>query len=240
MNYFSFNSKIYSAESAVIPVDNRALLFGIGLIETMRYDSGIALWARHYTRLYNSCVYLGMDVDALKEHAILDAITALVEANEIVTPVVVRMQISSTNNGALQTLITLRSLPAADKKIKVGIAQNIIKSFDSVSHLKTSSRIAYEIAASEATKMGWNDALILNQYDCVAESTISNIFWEEDGLLYTPPLTEACIGGIFRQYLLSTNAAIVEAPLTIERLNKATKIYLSNAVRGLYEVELIR
>lgn len=240
MNYFSFNSKIYSAESAVIPVDNRALLFGFGLIETMRYDSGIALWAQHYRRLYNSCVYLGMDVDALKEQAILDAITQLVEANEIAKPVVVRLQISSKNNGALQTLITLRSFPAADKKIKVGIAQNITKAFDSISHLKTSSRIAYEIAAKEAAKMGWDDTLILNQYGRVAESTIANIFWEEDELLYTPPLTEACIDGIFRQYLLSKNSAIVEAPLTIERLNKAGKVYLSNAVRGLYKVELMR
>ncbi len=40
----------------------------------------------------------------------------------------------------------------------------------------------------QAKEHKWNDALICNTAGDVIESTIANIFWVSNGVVYTPPL----------------------------------------------------
>ncbi|MES2771913.1 MAG: aminotransferase class IV, partial [Pseudomonadota bacterium] len=82
------------------------------------------------------------------------------------------------------------------------------------------------------------DAIFLNTRGEVCEGARSNIFIERgDGLLHTPALSCGLLPGILRAQLLNSGRA-VESVLSLEMLRSASKIYLSNALRGLFPVKL--
>jgi branched-chain amino acid aminotransferase len=82
-----------------------------------------------------------------------------------------------------------------------------------------------------------NDALILNQHGRICEATIANIFWIKDDRIHTPPLSEGCVAGVMRKYLLEKIPAInrktSETELTIDELQNAEEVFLTNAVYGM-------
>src|SRR5690606_22692432 len=133
------------------------------------------------------------------------------------------------------------AIPAGDKK--VGLAEDVCVYPDGFSALKTSSRMSYHYAAEQAREKGWYDALLLNGQNRIAESTIANIFWEADGPLFTPPLSDGCVAGIGRSRVLSGKLqikplAVSERLLYPQDLKPSTPVWLVNAVRGLQAVKV--
>ena len=70
------------------------------------------------------------------------------------------------------------------------------------------------------------------------ETSIGNLVLKINGKLYTPPIRLGILQGIYRQHLLETGQ-VKEKITTLEDLNQAEAIYGCNAVRGLYELEVI-
>ena len=70
------------------------------------------------------------------------------------------------------------------------------------------------------------------------ETSIGNLVLKIDEKLYTPPIRLGILPGIYRQHLLETGQ-VEEKALTIEDLKGAEAIYGCNAVRGLYELQVI-
>ncbi len=124
--------------------------------------------------------------------------------------------------------------------LATGISARVVKSADSIANLKTTSRLNYNIASTEALSEGWDDILITNPSGHIAESSISNIFWIAKETVYTPPLSSGCIAGIMRKKLLQSNTLaglrVQEKELDTDTLNRAEEIFLSNAIRGIQPV----
>ncbi len=59
----------------------------------------------------------------------------------------------------------------------------------------------------------------------------------EGDAIYTPPLSEGAVAGVMRRYLIDRliqmDKPIVEKNLTIEELEKATAIFITNAISGI-------
>ena len=70
------------------------------------------------------------------------------------------------------------------------------------------------------------------------ETSIGNLVLKIAGKLYTPPTSLGILPGIYRQHLLESGQ-VEEKVLTLADLNQAETIYGCNAVRGLYELEVI-
>ncbi|CMW34146.1 chorismate binding enzyme para-aminobenzoate synthetase [Streptococcus pneumoniae] len=70
------------------------------------------------------------------------------------------------------------------------------------------------------------------------ETSIGNLVLKIDGKLYTPPIRLGILPGIYHQYLLETGQ-VEEKVLTLADLAQAEAIYGCNAVRGLYELQVI-
>jgi branched-chain amino acid aminotransferase len=121
--------------------------------------------------------------------------------------------------------------------LTVGIAQQLLKSADSLANLKSCNSLIYAIAARQAKAHKWNDALICNTQNAVIESTIANIFWIKNDVVYTPPLTEGCINGVMRRHLLDksrTKKMVVEEKKILpEELFLADEIFLTNSIRKI-------
>ncbi len=94
-------------------------------------------------------------------------------------------------------------------------------------------------------KQNWlDDSMVMNQYGRIADATIANIFAVKDGTIYTPPLSEGCVAGVMRRFLLVDIAAeghtMKESQFQLNDLLEADELFLTNAVQGIRWVRQFR
>ncbi len=110
-----------------------------------------------------------------------------------------------------------------------------------MSAIKTNNYLVYVMAAHFAKKQGWDDCLVLNSHDRVAESTISNLFWIKNRILYTPPLSEGCVAGVMRRWLMQKLPGLdyecIEEETDLATIKGADEVFLTNAISGIRWVE---
>lgn len=85
--------------------------------------------------------------------------------------------------------------------------------------------------------LGEQEIIYHNVVGELLETSIGNLVLKIAGKLYTPPISQGILPGIYRQHLLETGQ-VEEKVLTVQDLDQAETIYGCNAVRGLYELLL--
>ncbi len=137
--------------------------------------------------------------------------------------------------------ITLAPLPeSAPGRRWLMISPERVNSASIFQYHKTTMRQHYERAFEEAAAQGAHEVLFLNERNEVAEAARHNLFIEKDGELLTPPVSAGILNGIQRQLILGDPARKArEAPLTLTEIARADRLFLTNAVRGVVEVELL-
>lgn len=113
--------------------------------------------------------------------------------------------------------------------IKVGLYRFQKKASGPLSNLKSGNALIYVMASIWAKENGFEDALILNEHNRIIEATSSNLFWIKDNVTYTPPLTEGCVAGVYRAYVLD-NEPVTERVCTLTDLELADEIFITNAI----------
>lgn len=242
--YSIFNGRMFRQGIQNFDAGNLAFRSGVGLIESIRLENGsLPYWEAHYQRLSRSCELLKWPAPLPEAHRLLSWIRELIYINEEAGQGKLRIQAFPDQHrvNLLIELFPVPSIPAGLKK--VGLAEGVCVYPDGFSALKTSSRMAYHFAAGQAKEKGWYDALLLNGQGRIAESTIANIFWEAEGQIFTPPLTEGCVAGIGRSMVLSGKLqikplAVSERLLYPSDLTESTPVWLVNAVRGVQPVQV--
>jgi branched-chain amino acid aminotransferase len=256
-NYFNHNGKIFEVLHPALSVSNHSYRYGDGLFETMKIINGkINLIAFHFERLFYSMQVLGFRVPVLfTEKKIAEEIYQLAEKNNCTQLARVRLTVCRGEGGINdcddKLQYTIECIPA-DENINrlnengfiIDIYPDAVKGCDKLSNLKSTSYLQYVMAARFAKENKLNDALVLNQHGRICETSIANIFWIKDKVVYTPPLSEGCVAGTMRKYLLKNipfiDIIVLEANCGIEDLMNADEVFLTNAVYGMRWVKEFR
>jgi branched-subunit amino acid aminotransferase/4-amino-4-deoxychorismate lyase len=126
--------------------------------------------------------------------------------------------------------------------IQLGICAAVHLPIDAYSGLKTLNAARYVQAARLAKLQGWDDALLLNGLGRVAEATSSNLFWWEGTELRTIALSEGCVAGVFRAFLLEQapdlGIPVKEVRLETAELDSLNELFLTNSIRGIVPAQL--
>jgi branched-chain amino acid aminotransferase len=97
--------------------------------------------------------------------------------------------------------------------------------------------------AERAQRQGFDETILLNERGMVAECTSANIFAVTGGEVWTPPLSDGCLGGITREVLLNEVRAegirIGERSLSLEDLYRADEVFITSTTRDLMPVREI-
>jgi len=252
LRYTNLNGKITEAATAMVSADNRAFRYGYGLFETMLVRDGkIALASYHWERLTAGLKAVHLELPKLLTIVALEEeVLKTVRKNKLEQLCRVRMQLYADDGGLfdgksqkLQYVIECYPLEEHIYQLNeagliMGIAEGLAKANDSIANHKTTNALVYALAAQQAKENKWNDALILNNTGNIIETTIANIFWIKDNIIYTPPLSEGCISGAMRRYIME-HASIIEQPLTHKDLGYADGVFISNAIRRIKWVAAI-
>lgn len=252
-----FNGKFTDADKAVLLASNRSYRYGDGLFETMKVKNGsIQLSAYHMERLFDGLSMLKMDVPALlTKDKLTDIILELCKQNRCEALARVRLSVSRGNGGLydedrkLHYLVECWPLNQSVNQLNenglvIDIYPDAAKSTDRFSNLKSANFLVYSMAAVYAKENKLNDCLVLNAHGRIADSTIANLFLVKGDTIFTPALSEGCVNGVMRKYLLESLAAsnypVEETIVSAEDLLAADEVFLSNAINGIRWVQHFR
>ena len=256
MNHFIFNGKTLKEGTAIVGADNRGLRYGDGLFETMKLWNGkLLLEDEHFARLWKGMATLGFDVSKhFAPEKLVQEIITLCEKNEH-SKARVRVQIIRGDGGlydaknhAPNYIIQTWALPEGNGEwnsngLVLGIYRDAKKSCDMFSNLKHNNYLPYVMAALDAKKEKWNDALLLNSYGRICDSTIANVFIVKGETVFTPALAEGCVAGVMREKIIrelkATAWKVSETEITIDEILDADEVFLTNSMYNIRWVHSI-
>jgi branched-chain amino acid aminotransferase len=236
MAYVCFNGEFLD-ESELKFTDFSRLRFADSLFESMLwYKDFIPLESYHYERLANSAQYLNLflpnidfqeTVGELLKFQDFDADTCRIRVTlfrnfgKLYTP----------DSDTSSYLIECESMhqPIFSTIENLGIYQTNKKSTDALGNLKTGNALIYVLAKQFAKAHFYDEVVLINTNNQVAETASSNIFMVKNSEVYTPPLSSGCVSGIMRNFL-EDNFEIIESNFSIEELKQADEIFLTNAI----------
>ena len=264
MNEVLLNGKIISANEPTLNVTNRSFRYGDALFETMKVTNGkIQLVQYHFERLLSGLQLIKIDIPKLFiPEKIVSEILQLCKRNKCEDLARVRLTVfrsdggfPSTSSGqvesdnSLQYLIECWPLSNTGNQMNenglvIDVFTDARKSCDKFSNLKSANYQPYVMAALYAKENQLNDCLVLNVHERICDAGIANVFWIKDEIIYTPPLTEGCIAGVMRRYLLEkiqgTRHKVQEKICRINELENADEVFLTNAIQGIRWVRQFR
>jgi para-aminobenzoate synthetase/4-amino-4-deoxychorismate lyase len=202
------------------------------LIETMRWQHAFPLLPLHLDRLASSAEYFGFAMDREAVLAALANTSAFFQENQIY-----RVRLLLDERGRID--ITFRIFPPQDTAARIRISSERTSSTDVFLRHKTTHRHLYDTQHAKVRAEGFDDVIFFNERSELTEGAISNIFLQQHGRLYTPPLSSGVLPGIFRRHLLQSNIGAQEKILTLSDLFSADVIFLCNSLRGLREATLV-
>jgi len=247
-----YNGIYYNETDPVIPAGNKSYRYGDGFFETIKVWKGvIVLDTYHQKRIEKSLYLLQYNSPAHFDiRHILSQALQLCEKNACSHAARVRLSFSNGNGGLfdgdnkLQYIIEAWPLEPANNAFNenglvTGFFPEIKKSCDAYANIKSASALLYAVAANYSKQQKWNDCIILNQRENICESIIANLFWVKDNRLFTPALTEGCVNGVMRSYLIDQVGTITETPCRPDDLLQADEVFLTNVIRGIRWVQSI-
>lgn len=255
--FISLNGKNYPANEPVLLADNRGYRYGDGLFETMKMSKGsILLSELHFERLFYGLKLLELELpNFFTPEKLRQEIIHLAEKNHCQSLARIRFSVFRGNGGLydgdkiLSYLIECWPLNESHTRMNengliIDIFTGARKSCDQFAALKSANFLPYTMAAQYAKANKLNDCLVVNTNGAIADSTIANLFVIKDNVISTPALTEGCVNGVMRRYLLSVLPAkgyvIMETAISKEMLENADEIFLTNAINGIRWVRQFR
>jgi branched-chain amino acid aminotransferase len=257
MNYINLNGKIQPGDKPALFVSNRSYRYGDGLFETIKLiNEKILLAQYHFERLFSGLLLLQFEIPKLfTTEKLTKEILSLCKKNDCGQRARVRLSVFRGNGGlydeerALQYVIECWPLDESVNKLNenglvIDIYPDARKSCDIFSNLKSANFLPYSLAAVFAKENKLNDCLLLNSSGNIADATIANLFIIKDGIVITPGLSEGCVNGVMRRYLLEklqdTGFKIKETSVSKEDVEKAEEVFLTNAMNGIRWVKQFR
>lgn len=218
------NGKFVSSGLALIHVEDRAVIYGDSVFDTLRAYKGKPFrLEKHLDRLFEGCRVLKIEPPLEKEE-ISEAIMRLLQENGLANNNDARIRITITGGpssgpkglqrtGPMNFFITAKPYEPTLKHHEEGIGV-IISSFEKnsssrISSMKTGSILDLMIAKHEAVSRGADDAILISTGGNISEATSSNVFMVKDGTLFTPDLGCALLPGVTRE-------AVIELCKTLE------------------------
>lgn len=226
---------------------SRALHYGDGVFRTLLRIEGRWLdFDRHYVKLVQDCRLLGLDPPHVGQlEAELDAL-----GGGRATPAVGKIILARTGGGRGYTpstrlcdRILLRypapRFPASHWSQGVDVMRSpvVLAAQPLLAGAKHLNRLE-NVLAARGWPVGIHEALMCDAQGQVVCGSRSNVFWVEEGRLFTPALKHCGVAGVMRAKVLDAARALglfsetVDAPW--QRLANAQEIFLTNSLIGLW------
>ncbi len=216
-----FQKKVIKIEKAVVPIQAKALQYGLGCFSGIRgfYNKdkkNLYLFRPqdHFKRLEEAAKILGMKLkltypqfekivkELLQKNKAKEDIyvrTTLYAASTKLTP-----RFDNSDDDVCIYILSLKDYYGADNGLNCCVSswRRIDDDVISVKAKSTGTYAGSGLAKTEALLNGYDEPIYLNRSGHVSEASSANIFGVKDGVVWTPPLSANILNGITRRSLL--------------------------------------
>jgi len=241
MEWVCYNGDFFPADRALFSSQHKGVKYGDGVFETIKIFRGkILLSSLHFERLLISLKLLQIDSSHLDKNKIEQNILSLCEKNNCSD--CGRVRLTVFRNDAAEYLIEAFPLSTTENELnsegwKIGIFPFAKKNNDAYANIKSVNYQAYVLADLYAKEKGWDEAIVLNASNNIADGSKTNIFLIKEGVVFTPALHQGCVNGIMRRFLIGElkgkGYRVHQAELREEDLFNADEVFCTNAIRGI-------
>lgn len=236
-----------------VPADDRGFSYGDGVFRTLAMRNGRARWwAQQYAKLAADCAALHIAPPAESDlRRDLEAIAAQLPDCALritVTRGSGGRGYAIPGNPQSHRVISANSFPEYPRQwleqgVNLRMCELRLAAQPRLAGIKHLNRLENVLARAE-----WNDpaiaeGLLLNEAGDVIEGTRCNVFIVEDGVLVTPDLSRCGVAGVTRDLVIAAagrnNLRCNIAPISLQRLEAATEVFLVNSLIGVWPVAVL-
>ena len=238
------NSEFINEQDLIIKVSNRAFNYGDGFFETIKIiNSKPFNFSAHYARFSFACVVLKLKNDETLS-GLLSIINNLINQNKLINGSV-KIHVSRREGGKYQpkyngceVMINTCSGLGFEQNIPVTLCvfSDEVKTIGRLSNIKSVNAGVSVLGAIHAKELGFENAILRNTNGNYIEATNSSLFIVKDNVIYTPPLSDGCIDGTMRAWVLD-NDKVVEKSLNLADIKKSDEVFITNALTGISAVK---
>ena len=237
MQYISLNYKISDTKNLKLSIENRGFLFGDGFFETIKVNNNkIFNFKMHSKRIKKSLNLLCLDFEFCEEK-IKNNILSLTKKNNITSASVKLIFFRSsegryfpkTNNCSILVSCKNDKPNFSLNNVRINTFDEIKKSINFLSSLKSLNSLTYVLSAISAKKQGYDEAVIFNEQNFAIETTSSNLFFVCNNKLFTPHLNQGCVEGTMRELIIN-NFNVTEIKVKMDDLINSQEIILTNSL----------
>lgn len=249
MDFICFNGSFFVADQPLFTAQNRGFRYGDGIFETMKiYKAAILLEQFHYDRLLLGLKLLQIenttDVSVLSQ-LILD----LCKKNNCIDNARVRLAVFRNNENKAEFIIeafplSIEAYQWNEKGLRIDLYPYARKNPDAFSNLKTANFLPYVLAELFAKEKQIDDAIVLNAFNHLSDSSKANIFLIKNKEIFTPALHQGCVSGVMRRFLLDElkkkGYKIHQQEISKQQLVDADEVFLTNSIYDMRWVDQFR
>ena len=250
------NGKILDANKTSTSLFTYSLHYSTGVFEGIRCfkaQSGLMVFRlkEHIARLFNSAKEYGIKIPYTEEQ-IAEACKTVVRENGYrdfyIRPIIYygagALGLNAPGN-PVETAIMVWMWPSylgkegEEKGVRCTVSSwRKIPNESLPQYAKCTANYANSsLAKRQATERGYEEAILLNTRDLVAECTGENLFIVKNGNLKTPQLSAGILEGITRDSIITIakklNISVLETDITKEELMDADEVFLTGTAAGI-------
>ena len=136
-----------------------------------------------------------------------------------------------------QVLVVVREYGVPKEYMRAHAAPFKRASSSPLLRVKSLNYLENVLARREAERMGYDEALFLNERGEVTEGSSTNVFWVRGGVLHTPALECGLLSGITREALISLapelNLEVKEGKFNLNEILASQGAFFTNSLIGI-------
>lgn len=239
-----YKGEIYSAYAEKYKRIHNQSLVAEGLFETIKLRKKQVLFAEeHFARMLNGLLRMNFAIpnNFTFENFLKDIAASTIENNiETARVKFVVFRNRDTSFESYVEVMPLQEYPFDKITLNLGFFEQERISSGILSAYKLNRYEPYRQAAAYAKVANVDDVVILNEAGNICETAIANIFIVTEGQIITPALSQGCVDGIFRRFLLNilpfNGFSIQESSITKRELMEAEEVFTTNCIRNILRV----
>lgn len=215
MSIIYINNRFVSEDVPCIYANDRGLLLGDGIFETLKVKKNcILFFDQHFTRLVYSANYLNINFN-LNSVKLKNICTDLIERNNLQEEQNVFLRITVTRGRSKRgiaipkeitntLLITtgISNSRHANKPLNLTVSSTVQNEKSPLVYLKTLQFLPNILVREEAIKNGFDDGIMLNTQKNITETSAATIFFVQNNCCITSKIDDGVMNGIMRNIII--------------------------------------
>lgn len=246
----TINGRFVKPENAKISVFDNSVMYAEGLFEMfLGIDDRVIFGEEHIRRLYRGAKLIDLKMPIRRE--VLRQWMRQTLARHPAKIKKLRLTVTGGlsakwfgTQGTPQVILNAGEHTIPREPFRVLVTPFRLDELSEFRRIKTLSYTIHAASLKQAHDAGYDDALLLNNCNQVAEVTSANIFWVRRGEIFTPPLSSGCLDGTTRRVVFreaqKLGYVLEERNAVLSEMLGADEVFLSSSTKLVLPISVVR